>query len=339
VIIAQCFFALWFLNIIVVLFLLFFGSDATTNTPVAGEEVATWEIFFALANASVAEEIFTRILYIGLPLLFVDYVIRKKPKKIYQYFLGGGFEMDKVTVTLIVFSSLTFGFAHYPSWGLWKVFPTTAAGLALGYLFAKKGIHTSIILHFLTNYMGIITILFEDNLPVLFALASILGIMMFVWFFAGVVYFGVYLNEIYDYIALKLFGPTTTTGAQPVDAYTGDINYVKVTSKNEINNEVVKEHKIKTGPTGPIEVVWHSDSGSRARGQGQYGPYDNWYHQPYPHPQYPSYGPTDYRTPQTVINDDINDQQSRFCPWCNAELYFNRQHGYWFCNRCYKYII
>ncbi len=319
IIIAQCFLALWFFNIIIVLFLSLFGMPA--DSPVNGEEAANWEIFYALANASVAEEIFTRILYIGLPLLIVDYLIRKKPKKIHKYFLGGDFEMDNITVILIVFSSLTFGFAHLPSWGLWKVIPTTAAGLALGYLFTKKGLYASIILHFLVNYMGIIIVLFEDNIAVLVILASVLGIMMVAWFFSGILYFGVYLNEFYDYLTIKLYG--ADYNAVPVDQYYSDVNYVKVTSQkqNQLNSEE------------PIEIVWRTDSRGRRINEPPTWPQNS-------SDQRSTTDRSGYGEEELQRYRDTAERfHSRYCPWCSSKLVYYRENGYWFCNWCNRYVI
>jgi membrane protease YdiL (CAAX protease family) len=262
VMIAQFFFALWFFNILIVLVLTLIGTPA--ESPVGGEEVANWEIFFALANASVAEEIFTRIIYIGIPLLIIDYGIRGRHKRLHKYFIGGGFEIDKITISLIVVSSLIFGFAHYPGWGLWKVLPTTVAGLALGYLFVKKGIHAAIILHFLTNYMGIILILFEDNIGVLVLIGLLFLLMMFAWSMSGFLYFVLYLEDIFTRISNKIFdiGPVGRSGEVIPTGQIGDVNYVKANARNRAHR-VAKQsasRSIKTkDEKEPIEIIWHSE--------------------------------------------------------------------------------
>ncbi len=194
ILIAELFFIIWFFYLIVFLIMIIFGI--TPNLPVSGTEPATWEIFFALANASVAEEIFSRVIYIGLPLLVFDLIVRSQPNKFYKYLIGGGFKIEGITIILIIFSSLLFGLAHYPSWGLWKVLPTFVAGLAMGYLFVTKGIHTAIILHFLFDYTGLVLILFENNIGLLFFLSIILGIMILAWIGSGMIYFGVYLFKL-----------------------------------------------------------------------------------------------------------------------------------------------
>lgn len=232
IIIAELFFILWFFNIVVILFILAFGLSF--DTPISTNDPKTWELLFALANASVWEEIFTRILYIGIPLFIIDFYFRKQPEKVYKYFIGGGFKIEKVTISLIIFSSLLFGLAHYPSWGLWKVVPTFVAGLAFGYLFVRKGIHTAIILHFLIDYMGVVLILFNDNLTVLIFLTIFFGIMMLAWMGSGLIYFGLYIYRFLNTLAQKFFKPLFT-GSPVLDNTNQQINPNFKYYSNEFN--------------------------------------------------------------------------------------------------------
>jgi membrane protease YdiL (CAAX protease family) len=367
VMIAQFFFALWFFNILIVLILLLIGTPA--ESPVGGEEVATWEIFFALANASVAEEIFTRIIYIGIPLLIIDYGIRGRYKRFHKYFIGGGFETDKVTISLIVISSLIFGFAHYPGWGLWKVLPTTVAGLALGYLFVKKGIHAAIILHFLTNYMGIILILFEDNIGVLVLIGLLFLLMMFAWSMSGFLYFILYLEDILSKISNKIFYGGSSGEVIPTGQI-GDVNYVKANAWDRKTQESKPPVKVSEKPLRekePIEIVWHSDEPSAHPERGPHYPQrsqhsqhsqhspqsqipkhsaQDWYDQNYQpqmvyHHYY--YGPPYPPTSHTSRSPDVRLKEARvehrICPWCSNNLTYNPINRYWYCNRCYSYIL
>lgn len=222
IIIAQLFFALLFFQLVVMILLLIMGISLGSAT--SGEAPETWEPFFYLANASVAEEIFTRTLYIGLPLLAYDQFIRKRTTKIHRYLIGGGFKIENVTIVLIVFSSVLFGFAHYPGWGLWKVLPASAAGLGFGYLFVKKGIHTAIILHFLFNYMFMILSFLGGNLGILIIVGLLLGLMFLFWFASGLIYFSVYVNIIFENLHKWMFGKKNMgdhISYQPYNTYKG----------------------------------------------------------------------------------------------------------------------
>src|SRR5207249_6609828 len=44
----------------------------------------------------------------------------------------------------LIASSVIFGLAHAPGWGLWKVIPAMVAGLGFGYLFLRHGIAAAI---------------------------------------------------------------------------------------------------------------------------------------------------------------------------------------------------
>lgn len=110
-----------------------------------------WEMMFTLLNASVYEELVCRVLYLGLPMLIVALVTRKKDTPWYRYLLGG-FGMSRLVLIFILFSSLMFGLGHL-GWGWWKIFPTFLFGLISGYMFCKYGLYATVCMHFLTDYM------------------------------------------------------------------------------------------------------------------------------------------------------------------------------------------
>jgi hypothetical protein len=185
--IAQLFAAILFFDLVYLLVISLLG--ATPATQLAGS-YDQWEFMFLLANASVYEEIITRILFIGLPLLLMAIAsnVPLKRKTIHRYFLGGGFELNRTTMILLTFSSFMFAAAHILSWDIYKVPPTFMAGMALGYLYLKKGIFASILLHFSFNYFVVLGMLIEDNL-VAYAFLSILLFMLTI---AGAFFFSHY---------------------------------------------------------------------------------------------------------------------------------------------------
>lgn len=105
---------------------------------------------FALASASVWEEVITRLLIIGLPLGIM--ALATKKERPLRYLLGG-FGVNKASMVLIIASSLLFGYGHYDGWGVIKILPSFIFGLAAGYLYCKYGLYASILLHFVNDYM------------------------------------------------------------------------------------------------------------------------------------------------------------------------------------------
>ena len=113
----------------------------------------TWKWMYELLEASVWEEVITRILLIGLPVVLIALFYYREGKSSWKY-LFGGFGFNKKALVLIVFSAFIFGTGHLNNWGWWKFFPTFIFGLIAGYLFCKYGVYATILLHFLTDYMS-----------------------------------------------------------------------------------------------------------------------------------------------------------------------------------------
>jgi len=234
VIIAQIFFTLLFFQVLIVIFMALFGFQIPLPEPEMQPQL--WENFFYLANASVAEEIFTRTLYIGLPLLVFDVIIRRKTKKIHRYFVGGEFKIEHITIILIFFSAVLFGLAHVPGWGLWKFFPTFVAGLGFGYLFVKKGIHTAIILHFLIDYMAV-TLLFFEGTALVLLFGSLLVIMMLAWIGSGLIYFVIYTIDIFKQIWKTLIGEDFIPQPQDPMASGSGVGYGTSSSSSSLSSD------------------------------------------------------------------------------------------------------
>ena len=113
----------------------------------------TWQWMYELLEASVWEEVITRILLIGVPFALIAFFAKKEGKASWKYLFGGcGF--NRVTLVLIFFSAFIFGAGHLTNWQSWKFFTTFAFGLIAGYLFCKYGVYATIMIHFLTDYMS-----------------------------------------------------------------------------------------------------------------------------------------------------------------------------------------
>lgn len=174
------------------------------------DDYESYELMFALARASVWEELITRIAFIGIPLIFLWSFGRGhlfhwmggkekvEGRKWYNYLFGGGFEVNGFIAILIIISSLLFALAHISSWDAYKVVPTFVGGLALGYLFVKKGVHASIILHFAIDYL---TILPEAIGGVVgFGLSAMIGLSIIVLFALGIMVFYKYALGVLEFI-------------------------------------------------------------------------------------------------------------------------------------------
>jgi len=198
VLVAQMFLAILFFDTIYYFFIEIGG--ASPSTPAFPTEL--WKNLYDFLNASVWEEIAARILLIGAPLLVIllikslgDGSFTEKTRdpgkafrRVLRVLAGGHGEFTPVTVGLIVFSALMFGFAHAPGWDLWKVVPTAVSGLGFGYIYVKKGVHGAILLHFSFDYLGMA----EQFLPTNSSTDAALSLIMILWALAGLVYFVYY---------------------------------------------------------------------------------------------------------------------------------------------------
>ncbi|MFA5312910.1 MAG: CPBP family intramembrane glutamic endopeptidase [Methanomassiliicoccales archaeon] len=206
--ISTVFFAVLFFNIAFNLIIMALGIDPSSSGIGDGE---LWETMYSLANASVWEEIITRVMYIGAPLLLYD-ILRKDRKDLRRYFLGGGFELKGFALFLLFFSAGMFGAAHVFNWDLWKVFPTFVSGMGLGYLFLRYGLYASIMMHFFVDYLSIPTYVSDSDA----ALAAV-GLLTLVIIAAGFICFVYYLGNILRFLfgwELALEKPVTAGDGQ-----------------------------------------------------------------------------------------------------------------------------
>ncbi len=192
--VAQLFCAILFFH--TAYFIILYLLNISVHTPSIGSGALS-ELMYYLARASVLEEIVVRIFFIGIPLLFLD-LLTKKKKKIVNYFRGGNFDINLAAVVLILLSSAMFAVAHVFSWDYYKIAPTFVAGLAFGYLFLKKGIYASILLHFAFNYFTISLSVFHS-----IALDIALGILVIGWSLVGFGLFIHYITSILRFFTMK----------------------------------------------------------------------------------------------------------------------------------------
>lgn len=174
--------------IIYVNYLLVDIAGASPNTPNFGA-YPVWDQIYGFATASVWEEIISRVLLIGVPLLWIDLLFRRKallpPRK---YLLGGVQRYGGVEVGLVVFSAFMFGMGHIWSWDVWKVTPTIIVGLCFGYLFIRFGLYASIMFHLCFNFLSVPTYFISEGQTMMVDL-----MILFVWMPAGVMFMVYYI--------------------------------------------------------------------------------------------------------------------------------------------------
>lgn len=204
------FFALLSFNFFYYLLLGSLGINPTTPDYSTGE---LWKILYSLTNASVWEEIITRVAFIGVPLLSYD-ALKHRKMHWKSYFLGGGMEVGRKEAMLLVFSSTMFAAAHLSNWDIFKFPPTFIAGLALGYLFIRFGLYASIMLHFAFDYLSV-PLEISNSLIV----AVLIGLVMLVWIAVGTAYFYYYTIRVVEYITGREMWPPRFLRPKPLYTY------------------------------------------------------------------------------------------------------------------------
>jgi hypothetical protein len=155
-----------------------------TPTVINFDDTPLWQVLYDLANASVWEELISRVLLIGIPLLVIGIATREK-RPAWRYILGGEFEFGKKEVFFVLFSSSMFGLGHYfGGWDIIKIAPAMIGGFAMGYLFLKFGLYASIMLHFFTDYSSISYFVSGKNEFIL----SIIDLMLLACVIIGIAY-------------------------------------------------------------------------------------------------------------------------------------------------------
>ncbi|MBI5001015.1 MAG: CPBP family intramembrane metalloprotease [Euryarchaeota archaeon] len=149
----------------------------TPTSPDFGQ-ISPWEQTFLFARASVYEELVSRVLMMGLPLVAIALIARKR--RAWPLLLGKVEKAGMPEIALGIISAVVFAVAHVPSWDWSKVPPTLFAGLAFSFLFLRYGLHACIALHFAVDF----TDLAFGLIPA--SAANALAIVVIVWFMAGV---------------------------------------------------------------------------------------------------------------------------------------------------------
>jgi hypothetical protein len=191
--IGQLFCTYLFFATAYLLFLSMFGVDTTSPSM---SDPPLWYLLFELANASVYEEIITRLVFLGLPMFLIALGTGVRGKKLLTELFGGSGRITFYAWALIAVSATIFGIAHIPSWDMYKLAPSLFAGLILGYLYVKKGIWASILFHFAVDYYAASAFVSLDanHLGVLIFLA--LAVIIFI--VAGFLFFVYYSMRALD---------------------------------------------------------------------------------------------------------------------------------------------
>ncbi|MDP6155478.1 MAG: CPBP family glutamic-type intramembrane protease [Candidatus Thermoplasmatota archaeon] len=184
----QLFMALLFVNMIIITVHTLLTGNSPSVPESLGESTVIEKRLYMLANASVYEEIVTRILLLGLPLYFVAILTKKKDRTWYKYLLGGNIKIGFGAFFFALFSASLFGIAHL-SWGAWKVIPTVISGLAFSYIFLKKGVFPAIVFHFLFDYLGMGGSIIEHSGYSATGYNILFSILLLLWLHAGIRYF------------------------------------------------------------------------------------------------------------------------------------------------------
>ncbi len=163
------------------------------------------QLVFGLVNASVNEELVSRVMLIGIPLMIMHTwnigprMIRSREKSEFRakckLLLGGNIPINHLSIILIIFSSIVFAAAHIDSWDIYKFLPTLVSGMMLGYLYVKRGLFTSILFHFSTNFIFFSAQLWEGDLTIL-----IIGLTMLLWMVVGGYHMVMIIRAIMDYL-------------------------------------------------------------------------------------------------------------------------------------------
>jgi hypothetical protein len=137
---------------------------------------------------------------------FTRFILEKEPKNPLFYLTGRWKKLGKIDFLFLLFSSYSFGYAHYqlgyPYWQEGKIFQAAVAGLIFGYAFYKYGLHAAIFLHVVNDF--VIGMLLTPNLglilngEILVLLITALGALYLIYVFL------IPLSAVFNFINDKL---------------------------------------------------------------------------------------------------------------------------------------
>lgn len=200
--IAQLFCAYLFFNTVYVLILTLAGVD--TGTPDT-TGIPLWYTLYGLANASVYEEIITRLIFLGIPMFVIALANGVRGRSLARELFGGSRRNSGYVWVLIIISGTIFGLAHVPGWDFWKLTPTLLAGVMLGYVYVQRGIWAAILFHFFVDYFAV-SLLVSDQTSNL-GLFLLLGIATIIFLVAGLLFFLYYSMKVYEAVAVAIGRP------------------------------------------------------------------------------------------------------------------------------------
>ena len=145
----------------ILIILLIYGSGSSINIPDLPTDLGQSILLYT--NAGVWEEIASRVLLIGVPMVAIATI--KHYRNPLRYLLGG-FGINKTTIILILISSAFFAIGHLNGWGWNKIPLVLIGGLVMGWLYARFGLHACIMFHCLTDLMSVGADSFAITLPI-----------------------------------------------------------------------------------------------------------------------------------------------------------------------------
>ncbi len=186
--------ALLFISYVYIIMLELAGRGI--ETPEEFLERPVWQRVFSLTRAVVWEEIVVRVAYIGIPM--VIYALAKGKKNFTRYLLGGFGFKERYSVMFVLISSIIFALAHLPGWNWdpYKAFQVFPAGIFIGYLFVKDGLHSAILIHFIWNFMSV-----PDMLMDIPNFNLILSLMILFWMGVGLYYTYEYITKFIQWVS------------------------------------------------------------------------------------------------------------------------------------------
>jgi len=208
--IAQLFCTYLFFSTAYLLFLSMFGVDTASPTT---QSYPQWFLLFELLNASVYEEIATRLVFLGVPMFLIALGSGVRGRPLLKELLGGSGRMAPSTWALIAISASIFGLAHIPNWDVFKFAPTLLAGFMLGYVYVRKGIWASILFHFAVDYYWA-SVVVSSRVGHIGILAFLVVAMM-VFIIVGFFFFTYYTTKAWkrlgSFLGIPRRAPATTT--------------------------------------------------------------------------------------------------------------------------------